>query len=77
MLQQQFLAVTLEDAVSSPQGELGTTSAVLSITHNNEDFVWSSRRDIMSWQQSLGPSSLETTDIICGIDSVFLQPFRK
>lgn len=40
----------------------------------SEDFVWSSGRDITGWQQSTDSTTLETTDVICGINSVFLQP---
>lgn len=40
----------------------------------SEDFVWSSGRDIMGWQQSTDSTTLETTDVICTINRFYLQP---
>lgn len=40
----------------------------------SEDFVRSSGREVVGWQQSRDSTTLETTDVICSINSVFLQP---
>lgn len=71
--------MTLKGAVSNPEEGLGITLGIFSITHLDEDCVWLFGRETMGWQQYTGPTHLETTDIICGIDTFFhnLETFQK